>query len=81
MPGAPLRLRPRPAFVDKAQKVPTRLAWNDTDWGYTFGPLEDTKKNYVPLTTFRWMVQNRQSLCFNFQAVSSGTRPGSWRTK
>ena len=52
MPKA-VRLRTRPVWADKEKKLATRLAASDTDYGYTFGPLSDTDRNYVPLTTFR----------------------------
>ena len=48
-----LRLRKRPTYADRAQKLPTRMGWSETNWGYTYGAEKDEKENYTPLSTFR----------------------------
>ena len=53
----PVRLRPRPAFMDKAQKVPTRLIFSDTEWGFTWGSPENEDANATPLSNFRLFCQ------------------------
>ena len=48
-----MRLRPRPKYGDREQRMPTRLSYKEDSWGWTFGPDADFLRNYTPLSTFR----------------------------